>query len=681
LRDLKLVISQIAVKDWTSVDLKRVAMKVDILRGNLVSAVKAGCISMAGTKKVLMNFDSQEEVSDAPIKLEDLFIDLQDTGLELAALDESTSNDRILSHLRSRLESVLDRRGKNGDLWHSKFQEFIEALADRRSDRVQRWLRCNTAEFSGSDDVQKLQLEAVLSLAKLKQGLSVCGCKCSVCFWRCVLEKGHSSDHSCMGNHVCSEKCTYCSLELHQDQENEVEECKNLAGHEGNHDCKKKNHTCVEICSLFDKSSNCSKSCCFTIGHEGTHKCNSSQHLCNMKCSLPSCKNPCVIQIELGDHEKHACHERFCPKDCVMEGCPRSCGYKDHFHELTSDEHLCGNEHGCRKKCEADGICEIFTELVRQTLSFQGRRGSFEYVHFSEQNGLQKDCCIAIPPFKRDHDGVHVHTLNPDVVHHCKVRCQACGYFCREPINHSGLHNTVHGNMRKVNFASDQEEFDIQGRKYTWGESGVAEMCNMHCKAQGRGHIHLIPCPMNDGLPCTRTIYDGSRHETRKYGPDVDVPKDELTHETYWTHMRFEDPCTEEDRKEFALCNHLCRSEEHNKIDGTSSRSYCTEKLWHSPVQRTSSMASSVGHITADGHVFVCDHLKNVPHHVVFVIDKSGSMLVLIYNQPWPNLFLDTIVGWAVCMSLSIDSLRLGLEPPEMILYLWFYLMIRQFSL
>ena len=36
LRDLKLVIAQIAAKDWTPVDLKRVAMKVDILRGNLV---------------------------------------------------------------------------------------------------------------------------------------------------------------------------------------------------------------------------------------------------------------------------------------------------------------------------------------------------------------------------------------------------------------------------------------------------------------------------------------------------------------------------------------------------------------------------------------------------------------------------------------------------------------------
>lgn len=178
--------------------------------------------------------------------------------------------------------------------------------------------------------------------------------------------------------------------------------------------------------------------------------------------------------------------------------------------------------------------------------------------------------------------------------------------------------------MRNVIFASEHEEFDIQGRKYTWGESGVAEMCNMHCKAQGRGHIHFIHCPMHDN--CTSLIYDGSRHETRKYGPDEDVPKDELTHETYWKQMRFEDPCTDDEQTEFALCNHLCRSEEHNEIAGSSSRSYCTEKLWHVPVKRTASMESSAGHITADGHVFVCNHSKNIPHHVVFVIDKSSSM-------------------------------------------------------
>ena len=58
LRDMKLVIAQIAAKDWTPVDLKRVAMRVDILRKNLVSAVKAGCFSFPGTNKVLMNFNT-----------------------------------------------------------------------------------------------------------------------------------------------------------------------------------------------------------------------------------------------------------------------------------------------------------------------------------------------------------------------------------------------------------------------------------------------------------------------------------------------------------------------------------------------------------------------------------------------------------------------------------------------
>ena len=62
----------------------------------------------------------------------------------------------------------------------------------------------------------------------------------------------------------------------------------------------------------------------------------------------------------------------------------------------------------------------------------------------------------------------------------------------QRPINHSSSHNTVHGNMRTANFASNQEEFDIEGRKYIWGEYGVAEMSNMHCKEQGQGHIHLI---------------------------------------------------------------------------------------------------------------------------------------------------------------------------------------------
>ena len=78
------------------------------------------------------------------------------THLELAALDESILHDRI---------------GRNGDFWHTKFKDLLVALADIRCDHVERWLRYNATEFSGNNCVQILQLEVVLALAELNQGL------------------------------------------------------------------------------------------------------------------------------------------------------------------------------------------------------------------------------------------------------------------------------------------------------------------------------------------------------------------------------------------------------------------------------------------------------------------------------------------------------------------------------
>ncbi|GLJ33821.1 hypothetical protein SUGI_0679980 [Cryptomeria japonica] len=138
--------------------------------------------------------------------------------------------------------------------------------------------------------------------------------------------------------------------------------------------------------------------------------------------------------------------------------------------------------------------------------------------------------------------------------------------------------------MRNVRFISEGEDIDIQDRKYKWGVTGIAEMCNMYCKKQGRGHIHLVPCPGQVEGKCTRNLYDRSRHKTVRYGPDVHVPKDEMTHETFWKYVRFNDPCTEEEREGFDLCNHFCKSEEHDS--GPSAKSYCTEKLWHPPIKR-----------------------------------------------------------------------------------------------
>ncbi|GLJ05713.1 hypothetical protein SUGI_0023780 [Cryptomeria japonica] len=162
-----------------------------------------------------------------------------------------------------------------------------------------------------------------------------------------------------------------------------------------------------------------------------------------------------------------------------MKGFTRTCGVEDHFHK---GEHLCGNEHPCLENCEMLGICELFTQLVRKRCNFKGQRGSFEYEHFSEQNGQRKGYCIPIPPFQRTHQGSHVHTTNASAIHYCDTICEACSYFCHLPLNHPGLHNTVHINMRNARFISEEEAINIKDRKYKWGEKGEAEMCNMFCR-------------------------------------------------------------------------------------------------------------------------------------------------------------------------------------------------------
>jgi hypothetical protein len=54
--------------------------------------------------------------------------------------------------------------------------------------------------------------------------------------------------------------------------------------------------------------------------------------------------------------------------------------------------------------CDMPGHCEVQTELVKNTSTFEGKRSSFEYEHVSEQKWNRKQCCIAIPEYK-----VHTH--------------------------------------------------------------------------------------------------------------------------------------------------------------------------------------------------------------------------------------------------------------------------------
>jgi hypothetical protein len=139
---------------------------LDILRKNIKSTIDRGCLSAIGAIQMLVNLDKQQEVSYFPVVVEFMLDDFPDIGLELARSQETTTVvGSILSELRSILDSVVPRKGNDGEWWHSLFEIFLGALADRRRKRVEQWLMSNTIDFSNSDEVQKLQLEVVEGIA------------------------------------------------------------------------------------------------------------------------------------------------------------------------------------------------------------------------------------------------------------------------------------------------------------------------------------------------------------------------------------------------------------------------------------------------------------------------------------------------------------------------------------
>ncbi|KAH7282158.1 hypothetical protein KP509_35G015400 [Ceratopteris richardii] len=636
LQDFKLVLSQISAQDWSSVESRRIIMRISTLRTHLQSAITLG---HCNDGEMLANLDNDDDIKDDPMYSESGIhgsIQLQDSGLKLAVNqtgDEISGMDDIVESLRLKFQAAFPRVDHSEKAWHAAYQRFLSSLMDRRQNRVLEWLRINTKEFREDGDIQQLVLEVTTRLVELKNKVLLCSCKCSKCFLTCVLLKGHYSDHSCLGTHICSQECSFCQEEqimyFNAETAPIIMECTDVAGHSGRHDCNKRMHTCQKNCIQYERASNCNKKCSLRANHLGEHYCNSQRHMCKEKCSLPGCENACVMAFD-SEHERHVCHEQFCSVQCSMPGCMRQCATKNHFHELEADaQHFCSNKHPCAGMCEVPGVCNVVTELLKQTKRFHGQRGNFEYDFVSEQSEDRKGCCLMIPAFTRKHSGPHVHSTNTNVVHYCDKRCPDCDYYCQLPFGHAGSHNTVHGNMKKTKFVAEMEDIDLQDRKYVRGESGVAEMCAMHCRARGRGHTHLIPCPEVEGNGCcTGKLYDGARHLSKGKCQllGVKTPLDEMTHDTYWEYISFVDPCEEDEREVFSLCNHVCLSEEHDS-GTTTEKSYCTEKLWHDPVPKaTSAHSGSGGYVTEDGHHFTCDHAKIAPHNVIFVMDKSGSM-------------------------------------------------------
>ena len=653
---MKLMLAKLAISDFTPVDRQQIDSRIKYLKNHLPNALKYGQLSDDIPKRpeyALTLLDRKNERVPAKWSLKLAEVSMQ--SFEMDDNDFSFVENSFMSIVGTFNEFMV-QDGSNFMLWRTQLELFLEECLNNRCDRIDLWMNENVALWqkqnsSDYDDIlSALRDSFVLEKNNLRRSMKFCDKKCSTCFIKCTRLVGHVSDHRCSTSHLCTSNCLYCS--------DVKRPCKHYFGHENDHVCKEVEHFCGKKCS-FEVKNSCPNECSLMSNHDGDHMCSLKVHLCNTECSLENCTSLCQMDC-LVEHEIHKCSKEQCMADCCVENCRNICSARDHFHgfpdlssgyrkqqkldenespfikvdgtPLFDHDHFCGNEHSCGLECEEDGYCEVSVEkqLEEKEEIFEGQRSTFKYKRKFTQIGKKLPCLQKIAAFEKTHAGDHSCTTRAKV-HFCMEMCPTCENICDKPFNHTAtedrLHHTSHGNMTKCHFICNQEDFNVGEHKYVVGEQAVAEFCHLFCNSLGRGHIHVLECPGN----CEEHFdidQDHRRHESCKYGPDENIPKDEIWHSAYWEHIGFQDPCTGAELEIFEKCPYYCSAPNHvaeNPDEVEDLRSYCLLDLWHAPVKDLAEAGLDSGTVSKDGHLYACHH-ETKTFHWVLTLDKSGSM-------------------------------------------------------
>eukprot|EP00899_Mesostigma_viride_P029694 jgi/Mesvir1/990/Mv17532-RA.1 len=664
---MKHVMAKMAIKDWTTLQGQNVLNRVQHLSKHLDAAIGSGRLDaqvLGMDDESLISLDTGQVVDSPPLRMSAEEMDSSDLVLQTpqvpdtavvlrgSGVDQEHLILQLLDLFCRDMRPEMDQRR-----WEKAFVAFVREVVDRRCSRVQQWVDVNLSPFKEAgqldDCAVRFMDDVAIKLQQLRNEWQLCGGGCSQCFMSCLLPKSHpAAEHTCMGTHACSESCFFCSEAVDDNQPGSpsVHTCAEKMGHGGVHCCKDKPHTCQAPCGMAG-SLNCNSMCCKKAGHEhllggGGHLCNSPMHLCGAPCSASDCQGKCQINADKV-HTVHKCAEVMCLHKCAVKDCTYTCCSRDHFHYtalsqvfkeeqgleepsanaeggsasagnapqiINSKLHFCGKEHACPRRCEAEGICRVTVQQISEANEevFEGRRSTFSYKSLSEANGHREKCAVRVPPYHLEHEGPHIHSLDPRVVHTCNERCRTCNYYCELPIKHAEKHKGAHGNMRNRIWVSTIEDgaVDFGDRKYVAGESTKAEICDMYCRTAGRGHLHDLPCEAGDPEKCTHAHRDGRVHDHNKYFPPL-APRDLLTHKCYSDTVGWNDNCAAVEREEFAKCNRYCDHPQH-KEDGQTP-SYCEFELWHGEIdgleaEQRAIEAEGPGKWRWECHIFPCVH-------------------------------------------------------------------------
>ncbi|XP_075241098.1 uncharacterized protein LOC142336280 [Convolutriloba macropyga] len=649
---MKLLMAKLAINDFSPLDRQQIDERIRFLRSLLPFAVQYGQISDDYPKKKELHLKSLDNPA--------FKISLH-KEIELVPLGKVTLNDfeivfkgNHLDNLVLNFLSILEPTSENLFIWRESLENFVFESIVFRFERVTAWLEENVRKWNDSDnseyhDAIKVLMENLENQeTNFRQTHKFCDEKCHDCFLKCTQIANHKSTHRCSTNHKCPVCCDYCE---------DGKPCKMAFGHEGKHLCAEVSHVCSEPCRFKDLNG-CTGECQKMTGHEEEHECSEKKHPCKEMCSLDGCEGRCVVPCD-EEHSVHKCTKEQCIAKCCVKTCTNKCSALDHFHgneelsntfkveqdiaaelpfllddgnRIACEEHFCGKEHQCDQDCMNDGYCHVWTEKELKDETFEGERDTFTYSLKFVEKGEKLKCRQKLKPFAKFHNGDHSCSTE---VHFCMMLCPTCENICSKAVNHENdgdvLHHARHGNMRKCFFVANEDDIQVGSHKYKVGEPAVAEMCHIFCNTLGRGHIHIVECDNEDPSSCVYSAKnDGRRHQTTKYQPNPEVPKDEITHEAYWSLIGFQDPCQELDCEDFEKCPAYCAAETHEKDEETS---FCEFGVWHDPVRSLADVGRTSGFLTKDGHVFPCSHPSGV-YHFVLCLDDSGSMS----GNPWREL-------------------------------------------
>ena len=554
---LKVIMAKIAIQDFSSLSHQEIGMRIHTLNESQDIAFRYGSLANGKNNSpdfILKSLDQSDEHIEETIE-----INVKDESNNILNLIYQDREFELISDNSSAIKIVnqsLIRNHVNHLQWIYYLREFIKSAVEKRTLRVVEWVDVNLKKWEAvpefMEQVNSFKQTIFHKAKEFQATYQLCQQKCKSCHAFCVLCNSHiDRDHSCgTSSHMCLLNCDYCQ------KEGLTINCKLPFGHSDQHLCLEKLHNCGIKC----KYENCKSVCNKKSHHEGDHQCAQKFHTCAKKCSLPKCNSPCQLLAD-NTHSIHKCSADQCVEQCQMEDCRIRCACANHFHlhqdlsakftdennlieihaefinengnEIKLDFHTCGYKHTCSQNCSKNGFCKVITERKIVKEEFQGQRDKFIYQKQFENIGSTEKCIKMIDAFKMKHDGDHLHSEDPLVVHLCKIMCPTCNNICEKEFGHTGRHVTPHGNMEKCHFTAENKDIDIGDHKYVYGESSKAELCHMFCKTLGRGHIHVVNCK-KDETKCPNQVSGKRRHETCQYGPDVNISKDDLVHEAYW---------------------------------------------------------------------------------------------------------------------------------------------------